>query len=138
MGAPFVARRKKAKDQVPKCKRVGSLAQKQYFNNNNRYQTFDDQANPRRSQILDNFKKITRAINKNYIKSKKKNYNLSQTSEIDSEKYHKMIEEKTNIVKMNKILRELLIKDTVPVHQPSDLMTHPQENPSTPCSQSYI
>lgn len=116
MGAPFIASRKKEKDKVPKCKRPGRIGKKLFMNNNNRYQSFDIKNNPKRSQILTNFKQITRIINKNFIKQKKKEQllELSDTDSETEEKKNRKIEEKQNIIKMNHILRELSVREWVP------------------------
>ncbi|CAI2375596.1 unnamed protein product [Moneuplotes crassus] len=113
MGIPFIATRKKSKDIVPRCKDPGELAYHQYSNNKNQYDTFDNKDDPRRSKILSNFKQITRVINKSFIKSKANKLKRYDQSDDDPEKQREKAEESKNIRKMNKILRELLVKDTV-------------------------
>ncbi|CAI2372397.1 unnamed protein product [Moneuplotes crassus] len=111
MGIPFIASRKKTKDSVPRCKDPGELALQQYVNNKNNYSTFDNQKDLKRSQILSNFKQITRVITKSYMKSKPHKYKDSK--KCDPKIEQKKEEENKSIFKMNKILRELLVKDTV-------------------------
>jgi len=111
MGKPFIAKRKKLTDRLSKSKRRLVKASKtNLIGDTNGYRTFDQPANLRRSQILQNFKQIQRIITKNYMKKKNPYENEEERSE--NHDYSKEQEEIESVKKMNVIIKDLSVTDS--------------------------
>jgi hypothetical protein len=114
MGKPFVPSRKKCTEKSSRVKRLlGKASKRRYMNDKNKFNTFGQFVDMRRSNILQNFKQIQRIITKNYIK-KKDPYNNTDVTESDYQDEEKEKEELENIKKMKVILRELSVAQTAP------------------------